>query len=75
MATKWLCVPFLQKNCTYAGGVGGGGGLDFQKIIYVNLKKKNNDKNLKKKLENCSRVLSFNRFIILLKPSSLPLLD
>ena len=34
MATKWLCVPFLQKNATTQGGGGGGG------VNYVHLQKK-----------------------------------
>ena len=49
MATKWLCVPFLQKNAT-TQGVGGGGVSyvhlqnkyrkeDFQNIIYFKLRK------------------------------------
>ena len=48
MATKWLCVPFLQKKCSYK--VGGGGVIyvhlqnkyrkeDFQNIIYFKLRK------------------------------------
>ena len=45
MATKWLCVPFLQNKCNYAGERE----LDFQNFIYVKLKKKKkNDKHLKK---------------------------
>ena len=49
-----------------------GGGLDFQNFIYVKLKKKEQWWKFKKKLENCSWVLSFNIFFILLKPSPPP---
>ena len=68
------------KKCTY---VGGGdvthvylqnkyGREDFQKITAVELKKTKIKKY--KNVDNCSHVLSFNRFIILLKPSPFPFL-
>ena len=58
---KMTMCAISTKKCTYAGG----GGVNY---VYLQNKYGRED------VENCSQGLSFNRFIILLKPSAFPFL-